>query len=116
MALPPAAGVNWAGVTVMAGLVLALLLPSLRSVAVMVKLPLVPKKKANVREPAARSALAGKVAVESVEVIPTVSPTVLTTFQLASTALTVTLKNVQAVWALGVPVLPVALPGEAASP
>src|SRR5438093_4839353 len=44
------------------------------------------------------------------------SVSVLTRFQFASTALTVTLKAVPAVWALGVPVLPVAVPGEAASP
>src|SRR2546423_698006 len=48
-------------------------------------------------------------------VIPTVS-VLLTRFQLASTALTVTLKAVPAVWLLGAPVLPLALPGEATSP
>ena len=41
---------------------------------------------------------------------------VLTRFQLASTALTVTLKALPAVSVLGVPVLPEALPGEALSP
>ena len=41
---------------------------------------------------------------------------VLTTFQLASTALTVTLKAVPAVWAAGVPVLPVVVPGAGVSP
>src|SRR5205823_4816320 len=40
----------------------------------------------------------------------------LTTFQLASTALTVRLKNVKALWALGVPILPVPVPGAALSP
>src|SRR6266542_2843050 len=40
----------------------------------------------------------------------------LTTFQLASTALTVTLKAVPAVRAVAVPVLPVAVPGAAVSP
>src|SRR5262249_391030 len=44
------------------------------------------------------------------------SLTVLTRFQLASTALTVTLKVVKAVSAAGVPDLPEALPGEADSP
>ena len=39
-----------------------------------------------------------------------------TGFQLASTALTVTLKLLPAVWAVGVPVLPVAVPGAAVSP
>src|SRR5262249_26690092 len=48
-------------------------------------------------------------------VIPTVS-VALTRFQLASTALTVTLKLVKALCAVGVPVLPVALPAEAVSP
>src|SRR5438477_628346 len=42
--------------------------------------------------------------------------TVLTRFQLASTALTVTLKAAPAVWALGAPVLPVGEPGDAVSP
>jgi hypothetical protein len=37
---PPVAAVNWAPLTAMAGLVLGLLLPSVRSVAVRVKLPL----------------------------------------------------------------------------
>src|SRR6266567_2836168 len=113
MALPPVAWVNWGTLTVMAGLVLAVLDPSITSVAVMVKLPLVLKKNRDACVPAASAALAGKVAVESVEVIPTVSVTVFTRFQFASTALTVTLKDVQAVWAVGVPVLPLALPGEA---
>ena len=40
----------------------------------------------------------------------------LTTFQLASTALTVTLKAPPEVRAVGVPVLPVAVPGAAVSP
>ena len=39
-----------------------------------------------------------------------------TTFQFASTALTVTLKAPPAVWADGVPVLPLAVPGAAVSP
>src|SRR5438445_55289 len=52
----------------------------------------------------------------SLEVIPTVS-FVLTKFQLASTALTVTLNAAQPVCALGVAaVLPVAVPGAATSP
>src|SRR5258708_10233025 len=45
-----------------------------------------------------------------------VSPTLLTRFQLASTALTVTLRGVPAVWANGVPSLPVVVPGAAVSP
>src|SRR6185436_12879127 len=61
------------------------------------------------------AALAGNVAFASLEVIPTVSVE-LTTFQFASTALTVTLNATAAVRAVGVPVLPVVLPGDAASP
>src|SRR5207249_5880707 len=116
MALPPVAGVNWATPTVIAGLVLADLLGSVTSLAVRVKLPFVPKKTANDCVPAASAAFDGNKAVESVEVIPTVSVTELTTFQFASTALAVTLKPVLAVWAFGAPVLPRAEPGDAVSP
>src|SRR5262249_20388986 len=55
-------------------------------------------------------------AFASEEVMPTVSVAVVTRFQLTSTALTVTLKAVPALWAVGAPVLPVPLPGEAVSP
>ena len=65
--------------------------------------------------PLARAALAGKTALRSLEVIATVS-LVLTKFQFASTARAVTLKAVPAVWAEGVPVLPVEVPGAAVSP
>src|SRR5262249_15557693 len=58
---------------------------------------------------------AGRTAFGSLEVIATVS-LVLMTFQLVSTALTITLKAVPAVCTAGVPVLPVALPGAAVSP
>ncbi len=92
------------------------MLPSVRSVAVTVKLPLVLNARGKVCVPATSGALEGKVAVESLAVIPIMSGIVLTTFQLASTALTVTLKLVKALWAPGVPVLPVALPGAAVSP
>src|SRR3989441_66492 len=116
MALPPVAGVNWATPTVMEGLVLAVLPGSVRSLAVRVKLPFVPKKTVAVCVPAASAALNGNNAVESVELNPTVSVTELTTFQFASTALTVTLNPTLAVWAVGAPVLPGAEPGEAVSP
>src|SRR5437867_168263 len=66
--------------------------------------------------PAANAALAGNVAPVSLEVIPVVSITVLTRFQLVSTALTVAVNAVPAVCAVGVPVLPVAVPGTAVSP
>src|SRR5664279_3319279 len=48
--------------------------------------------------------------------MPTLSMTVLTRFQFASTALTVTLKALPAVCADGLPVLPLAVPGAAVSP
>src|SRR5437899_10489652 len=65
--------------------------------------------------PLTRLVLAGRAALASDDVKATVS-LVLTTFQLASTALTVTVKAVPAVCADGVPVLPATLPGEAVSP
>ena len=64
---------------------------------------------------AARAASAGRLALASVEVMPMTSAEP-TGFQFASTALTVTLNGVPAVWADGVPVLPVAVPGAAVSP
>src|SRR5947209_892579 len=84
------------------------------SVAVNVFEPAVFAVTENVWVPAARAALAGSAALASVDVIPTVSVE-LTTFQLASTAFTVTLNDEPAVCADGVPVLPEALPGEAVS-
>ena len=59
---------------------------------------------------------AGNVAFRSEEVIPITSVALVTTFQFASTALTVTLNAVPAVRVVGVPVLPVAVPGVAVSP
>src|SRR5439155_9686591 len=102
--------------TVMAGLVLALLLPSVTSVAVKVREPAVLNVTLRVRVPETKAASAGKVALASVEDISTVSAMVLTTFQKLSTALTVMLKAVPAVLAVGVPVLPLAVPGAALSP
>jgi len=66
--------------------------------------------------PETRAALDGNTALESEEVIATISVTFVIKFQLASTALTVTLKAVPAVCAVAVPVLPVLLPGTAVSP
>src|SRR6266699_7128365 len=66
--------------------------------------------------PAVSAVLAGRVGLGAEEVMPTVSLTVLTTFQLESTAFTVTLNAVPAIRALGVPVLPVAVPGAPVSP
>src|SRR5207249_5905169 len=65
--------------------------------------------------PLTNCALPGRTALASLEVIATLS-LVLTTFQFASTALTVTLNAVPAVRGEGVPVLPLAVPGAAVSP
>ena len=70
---------------------------------------------AKLRVPLTSAALAGKVALASLELMATLS-LVLTTFQLASTALTVTLKAVPAVCAEGVPLLPLTVAGAAVSP
>jgi hypothetical protein len=99
----------------MDGLVLAVLVPSVMSVAVTVQLPAVLRVTAKVPVPADIAALAGWVSFGSEVVMPTVW-VLLTRFQLASTARTVTLKAVPALCALGVPVLPVAVPGAAVSP
>src|SRR5262249_50555400 len=66
--------------------------------------------------PATRGALTGKMALASLEVIPTVSVAPGIRFQFASTALTVMLKAEPAICAAGVPVLPAVLPGEGVSP
>src|SRR6266550_2035859 len=105
-----------AAFTVMDELVLAVLVPSVLSVAVTVRLPPDFKVTLKVFVPATRAALAGSTALLSDEVIATVSVAFVITFQLASTALTVTLNAVPAVWAVGEPVLPVAVPGADASP
>src|SRR5438034_1434533 len=102
--------------TVTEGLVPAVLLPSVRSPAVTVLLPAVLKIRLKLCVPATKAALAGSTALASEEASPTMSLTVVTGFQLASTALTVTLNGVPATCAVGVPVLPVPLPGEAVSP
>src|SRR6267378_8258514 len=88
------------------------------SVAVMVEPVAVAVLKVTLKAtvPAVNEVLAGRTEFEAVEVRPTVSLTVLTTFQFASTAFTVTLNAVPAVCALGAPVLPVAEPGAEVSP
>jgi hypothetical protein len=87
------------------------------SVAVTVAVPLVASVTAKAFVPDTRAALAGSVAELSLEVMRTVGVAELTTFQFASTALTVALKDVVAVCAAGVAaVLPVAVPGAATSP
>src|SRR5436309_5184817 len=102
--------------TVIEGLVLAVLLPSEASEAVTVWLPAALNVMAKLFVPDTSAALAGKMALVSEQLTLAVSLIVLTRFQFASTALTVTLKPVPAVCAVGVPVLPAPLPGEAVSP
>src|SRR2546425_2596878 len=116
MVVPPVAGMNWAGLTAMDGLMLAVLLPSVRSVAVRVKLPVALKVTVRLVVPDTNATAGGKVAVRSLELRPTVSLTVLTRFQKASTALTVTEKELPTIWALGEPVLPEGVPGAELSP
>src|SRR5882724_4699830 len=100
----------------MGGLVLGVLVPSVRSLAVRVKLPLVLKKTVRLVVPVARAVAGGRVAVGSLALRATVSLTVLTRFQKGSTALTVTAKLVPTTWALGVPVTPLVVPGSAVWP
>src|SRR5207247_11209972 len=69
--------------------------------------------------PEGNAAFAVKHALVPDEVIPSMSVTVVTTFQFASTAFTVTVNDVPADRALGLPVFPVpplAVPGAAVSP
>ena len=83
--------------------------------AVTVCVPAVLKVTAKVWVPETKLAFGGKVAAGSLEVIDILSAEE-TTFQLASTAFTVTLKEVPAVCTVGVPDLPVAVPGAAVTP
>src|ERR1041384_7514897 len=96
--------------TVIAGLVLAVLVASLRSLAVTVRAPDALKVMLKVCSPEARDAEDGRSALGSDEAIPTVSFTLVKMFQLASTAATVMLKGTAAVCGVGVPFLPVLLP------
>src|SRR5436190_12534498 len=68
-----------------------------------------------VRAPATNAALAGRVALMSLDVMATVC-VLLTRFQSASTDRKTTLKAVPDDEAVGVPVLPVDVPGAAVSP
>ena len=83
--------VKGAPFTGMVELVLALLLPSVTSLVVTVRLPVVFKVTLKFRVPEISAALDGKTALVSDDVIATVSVTLVTVFQLESTALTVTL-------------------------
>jgi hypothetical protein len=108
--------VNVPAFTVKDGLVLAGFVLSVVSLAVTVALPAVFNVTLKVFVPDTSGALLGMVALLSDDVIATVSLTVETTFQSASTALTLALNAVPAVSAEGEPVLPVAVPGAAVSP
>src|ERR1700730_11204083 len=88
---------NAPGLTVVAGLVFWVFVPSVTSEAVKVGAPAVFGVIAKTLVPATSAAFAGRVAFASVELIPTVSVTVLMRFQLASTALTVALNAVPSV-------------------
>src|SRR5437867_267213 len=103
------------GFTVIRGLVFAVFVPSVISVAVRVLVPAVFSVTLNVCVPEASAAFAGRVALVSVEVIPTVCVELMT-FQFASTAFTVTVNATPAVRAVGVPVFPLTVPGAAVSP
>src|SRR6266705_1659997 len=85
------------------------------SEAVRVALPAVLRVTLRLLAPLTSAALAGIAAFASLELMATVS-LVFTRFQLASTALTVIVKAMPAVWAMAVPVLPVGVPGLAVSP
>src|SRR6266436_223143 len=87
-----------------------------KSDAVRVALPGVISVIPQVFVPATSAALAGRIALVSLEAIATTSVMVLTRFQQLSAAATVTLKELVAVWALGLPVLPPGVPGAAISP
>ena len=88
--------VNAPPLTVIDGLVFAVFVPSVMSVAVTVHEPAVFSVTVNVFVPATSAALAGNVAFASLDVMPAVS-VLLTMFQFASTELTVTLNDVPAV-------------------
>src|SRR5207247_1763889 len=102
--------------TVIAGLVLGVRAGWVISDAVKVAVLAVLRVTLKAFVPATSAALAGKVALLSLEVMPKVSVTLVTRFQSASTARTVTEKAVPAVSALAVPVLPAGVPGAAVSP
>src|SRR5205814_9778852 len=99
-----------------AELVLAGLVPSVASVAVTVLLPALLSVTGREACPSTSALLAGRSALVSDEVMATESMALVIKFQLASTALTVTLKARPAVADAGGPTLPVALPGDALSP
>src|SRR5262249_4623214 len=66
--------------------------------------------------PPRRESFAGRPALASEEEIPTVSAALVTRFQFASAALTVTLNGTPAICGKAAPVLPVGVPGAGVSP
>src|SRR5436190_1160774 len=111
---PGTSSCNWLkapAVTVIAELVPAVLLASVTSVAVTVRLPAALHATERTTDPEVRAALGGKMALLSEEDRPTVCVALSIRFQFASTALMVTLNGVPAICEVGAPVLPVALPG-----
>jgi hypothetical protein len=102
--------------TVTAALVFAVSEVPDATVAVTVGVPEVHRVTAYDFVPDDSAALEGKVAAESEDVIAIVCVADDTKFQFASTAFTVALKEVPAVCAVGVPVLPEEVPGAAVSP
>src|SRR5947207_2807839 len=100
----------------MGALVAAVLVGSVISLAVSVGLPAVLSVTLKVFTPETNEALTGKTALASLELMLTVSVTLVIRFQFASTARTVVVNAAPAVWANGVPVLPAAVPGAAVSP
>ena len=99
------------GLTVREGVVLDVFVGSEISDAVRVVVTAVLRVTLSVLMPEERDDGTGSDVKGSEEVRLTVSVALVTRFQLASTALAVTLKAVPAVRAMGVPVLPEAVPG-----
>src|ERR1051325_2857243 len=97
--------------TVKVGLVLLVFEPSVMSLAVRVQLPTVQFVRLNDRVPDVSAVFAGNTVFGSVLARLIVGVTLETTFQLSSSALTVTLSLAPAVRAVGDPVLPEAVPG-----
>ena len=98
------------------GLVSGVFVPSVASVAVIVQLPMLSRVATNVAVPLTNASSGGMVALGSVVSRCTTSVAALTRFQSASTALTITGKEIPAACPSGVPVLPVGVPGAAVSP
>src|SRR5262245_32149263 len=94
----------------------AILEISVTSDAVIVLDPIELSVTGNCLGPATNAALAGNTACASLEAIVTTSATEPTIFQLSSTAFTVALNGTAGTWVLGVPVLPIGVPGVALSP